>query len=358
MASRDSYAAVKGMAGVDRRREFCRMSSSLKQACQRWNHSQYKDARKGRTAEHWIKHAGKVRGLVEDAMKDVNGNEHAVVLGAGYCTEVPLRSMCERFSRVTLVDVDTELMEAAVSGLMSVELAKRVELLEGDVSLIIRSLVARVEDVLKSHPPGMPRDAARSLILSMLDSAAQGNATAMSLRIPDNSADIIFSSDVISYTLSMPVSWMDVNYEKKFGDSLGLEERKGNGSLLHAMVKSHFHEIMRILKPQASALIETCIAHGPILNDQVLIAVQDPVDGKLTYMGIPNFGYDSVARKMAELPHLIVDLMPREKTLVCPDSFRDWTVQISPLQPLMTPVGIVPAYYGNVFQSIIVKKAG
>jgi len=358
MASRDSYAAVKGMAGVDRRREFCRMSSSLKQACQRWNHWQYRDARKGRSAEHWKNHAKKVRGLVEDAMKDTVVCERAVVLGAGFCTEVPLRSLCERFSRVTLVDVDTELIEAAVSRLGSFELAKQVELLEGDVSLIIESLVARVEDVLESHPAGMPQDAARSLIHSLLDSAAQGNATAVPLRVQDNSADLVFSSDVMSYALSMPVSWMDVSYEKRFGDSLGLEERKGNGSLLHAMVESHFHEIMRILKPQASALVETCIAHGPIMNDQVLIAVQDPVDGKLTYMGIPNFGYDSVARKMAELPHLIVNFMPRDKTLVLPESFRDWTVQISPLQPLMTPVGIVPAYYGNVFQSIIVKKAG
>lgn len=354
-SSHDPLSLVKEKAGVGKRRELCRSSTSLRQVYRKWNSFQYEDLKKGMVPECWKENFRKVRGLIEGAMDRVDEKGHVVVLGAGVCSEVPLERMCREFRYVTLVDLDPESMGYAASGLDIPRLGKRLKMLEGDASLMMEALVRDVENALDKHPAGMPEAIAKEIMLSLFDRAAKGQSAKEELSIGEETADLVVSSDVMPYLITMPLSWIDVQYEKKFGSSAGLEYRPDIAQLLHAAIKSHFEEIFRLLKPGGIGFLETCVARGPIANDMIVLQAPHPVTGELLYTGIPVFGYDSRAGRMAELPDLVLNLMPPD-ALADPRSFRSWTVHLTDKVEMYTPMGMMTFSEGNVFQAMVVRK--
>lgn len=63
-----------------------------------------------------------------------------VVLGAGACTEIPLRNLAHSADEVTLVDLDLSAMQHARAELASATLRKRVQILERDLSSVSANL--------------------------------------------------------------------------------------------------------------------------------------------------------------------------------------------------------------------------
>lgn len=301
----------------------------------------------------WQDHSKKVKGMAEGEIGP--GSDHAAVFGAGICYEVPLLRMCESFNRVTLVDLDTSVMEYATERLESAELAQKVVLLGGDVSTFIIPLIEQIETVLDNHPKNMPEKAARNLILSLVVNAIQMKCSFIPLELPDKSVDFVFSSDVLPYMLTLPVSWLEVKYEQKFGHPLGLEEMPGISQLLYATIKAHFGEVERVMRNGSKAFVETCIASGPTIEDKVIIAYEDPLSGALLYLGIPLFGYDPTSKRMAQLWDLLANFLP-ENLLPDHANSKDWTILKGEKQPIPTPEGVTYIQDGNVFQAISLMK--
>lgn len=95
--------------------------------------------------EHLSRMANLTRAAVQGAPDD--GARAAVVLGAGACTELPLRWLCEHCAKVTLVDVDERAMANARDELPAA-LRSRLHVVTGDLTggvsqALERELVAR-----------------------------------------------------------------------------------------------------------------------------------------------------------------------------------------------------------------------
>ncbi|HKV85580.1 MAG TPA: hypothetical protein VJN88_13565, partial [Ktedonobacterales bacterium] len=81
--------------------------------------------------EHLARMANLTRAAVDGAPDD--GVRAAVVLGAGACTEIPLRWLCEHCARVTLVDVDERAMAYARDELPA-SLRSRLRIVTADLT--------------------------------------------------------------------------------------------------------------------------------------------------------------------------------------------------------------------------------
>lgn len=350
MTGGDSFSLLRKNAQLERRKEICKASNTLREACARWNSWQYKQARKGNIPTSWRIHNETVKGLTEGVMGGIAEKEHAVVLGAGICNEVPLRKMCEQFSRVTLVDIDSSSMEFAVSGLRPRELGRKVEMIEADVSLMLESLVGQVERALEL--PDISKKEAKDFITALITLAGINPNQNKLFSLGDNSANFVMSSDVLPCMTTMPLSWMDTCCEEKFKETFRLVEMP----LIHPAVKAHLAEIGRILKPSsARAFLETCIATGPIVNGEFMLQMRHPETGKPVFSGLPIFGYDPIVLRAVELNHLL-SLMP-SGMIASKHSLKQWMVATSGQIKMQTSVGPVSVFDGSIFQSVVLAKS-
>jgi hypothetical protein len=73
------------------------------------------------------------RDMILGATKGILQKNAVLIFGAGYCIELPLRELAERFDKVILVDVDKKAMQTAID-LLSDELKKKCTCIEYDLT--------------------------------------------------------------------------------------------------------------------------------------------------------------------------------------------------------------------------------
>ncbi len=349
--SYDPHYPAKALEGSDERRKICMRADSLGGACREWNKRHLVLSRRG-MPENWSDHFMRVRGLIEESMQGTSQSRHAVILGAGPCNDIPLQSVCERFAKVTLVDSDSSMLEHARNSLHSKELSGRIDLVEGDVSLLVFRLVEQMEkQIAASAAP----DEARSAISALIEYSGIGMYDRCTLPFSSGDADLVVSSDVLAHMLAMPLSWVEASYHKKFKSHLGIEEDPTLARLLYRAVAEHFKEVVRIMHPGGRAFIETCVASGPIHGTTLIVQVDDAWGKEPVVVGVPAFGYDDSTRKMVDLVTLLQALMPYEVSLFT-TGFNDWVVYTSKHQLVPTKAGVLALRDGTLFQAVTVTK--
>lgn len=336
-------------AMVDQKRVICERSTSLAEAQRTRNHEQYAEHRAGRKLKPWVEHAKLVHQLIEKVVKEVPRKEHAVVLGAGVCMEVPLQLLARRFRRVTLVDLDRQSMEFALDHITRVPFVRswyrrNIGVLEGDVSTMVLSLAEELERIIKiSSATG-----AKASILQTLQAIGQGESFPLQipLALEDQSADFVISSDVLRSLNALFFTWVDTIYRKTFGEELGLEAQPTplQGQISLATIAYHMEEIHRLLKPEGTAFIEAMIAYAPVLRTPFGIQI----GGHTPQVGMSLSGFFARPASLSLAGGGITEWVTRaseEENTIVPVSFGG-------------PITLLPgsSYLGAVYQAATLAK--
>ncbi len=92
-----------------------------------------------------------------------------LILGAGHCAEIPLKELTQRFSAITVNDVDNNVLQEGLTaaGLSDAERAKlKIEV--ADLTSVTESLLARLDDVMQASGTA---DAALEPMAHLLDTS-------------------------------------------------------------------------------------------------------------------------------------------------------------------------------------------
>jgi hypothetical protein len=99
--------------------------------------------------EGWESHAKKNRAFIEDVVRQTQGREVAVVLGAGHAFDLPLALLAKAFEKLVLVDIDGEALNRTVRGVLKDPgLRARTELRLLDLTGINGQFVRRIDEAV------------------------------------------------------------------------------------------------------------------------------------------------------------------------------------------------------------------
>jgi hypothetical protein len=99
--------------------------------------------------EGWESHAEKNRAFIEDVVRQTQGRELAVVLGAGHAFDLPLALLAKAFEKLVLVDIDGEALNRTVRGVLKDPgLRARTELRLLDLTGINGQFVRRIDEAV------------------------------------------------------------------------------------------------------------------------------------------------------------------------------------------------------------------
>lgn len=197
-----------------------------------------------RFTRSWRDHAQKNKAFLTRASEAANG-ECAIVVGAGKLYDIPLRALSERFSSLTLIDVDLEAMRESVeqSGLPPA-LRSRLRLVQADVTAVNRTFVERSRRVFG----GGDEDEVYAGVLELLHSyrlASPPDLTGMA-GLPR--ADACFSSMVLSQLGTPLTALLRARYAERFPHSQRFHRHElqvALGQFTHRLQHTHVRALLQ-----------------------------------------------------------------------------------------------------------------
>ncbi len=156
--------------------------------------------------EGWWSHAQKNRTFIEDVIRQTQGRELAVILGAGHAFDLPLVELAKAFEKLVLVDIDADALNATVAGVLKdPRLRARTELRVLDLTGVNGQLVRRIDEaVAVAQNAAEARDRLEALCWTYR------LMTPPRLLPPEERADLLVSSCVLSQ-----VSWPQRVYARR-----------------------------------------------------------------------------------------------------------------------------------------------
>jgi hypothetical protein len=101
--------------------------------------------------EGWRSHTQKNRAFIEGVVRQTQGRELAVILGAGHAYDLPVVELAKSFEKLILVDIDAEALNATVAGVLKDPgLRARTELRVLDLTGVNGQFVQRVDEAVAS----------------------------------------------------------------------------------------------------------------------------------------------------------------------------------------------------------------
>jgi hypothetical protein len=172
--------------------------------------------------EGWWSHAQKNRAFIEDAVRQTQGRELAVILGAGHAFDLPLVELAKGFEKLVLVDIDADALNATVAGVLKDPgLRARTELRLLDLTGVNGQLVGRIDEAVASAADAADaRDRLEALCW------AYRLAPPPRLLPPEERADLLVSSCVLSQVSWPQRVYARRVYERRFSSLPGPLERR------------------------------------------------------------------------------------------------------------------------------------
>lgn len=210
---------------------------------------------------HSPEHLRAISALVEEglAARASGGPSHAVVLGAGACTEAPLERLTRVFERVLLVDVDVPGMAQARDELPA-SLRSRVDLLQADIT-------GGVSDALAKDLRGQPwRDLALLGASAPLEAAAGclerspvPNPPQLAALVPQGYS-LVFSDLVLTQLYSLPLLDVVDMLTLYAPDAVDLREtharyRQAAQGFRRRVTLAHLALLASLLAPEGAAIL-------------------------------------------------------------------------------------------------------
>jgi hypothetical protein len=171
--------------------------------------------------EGWWSHAQKNRAFVEDVVRQTQGRELAVILGAGHAFDLPLAELAKAFDKLVLIDIDADALNATASGVLKDPgLRARTELRFLDLTGVNGQLVRRIDEaVAGAANAGEARDRLEALCWSYRVAPPR-------LLPPEERADLLVSSCVLSQVSWPQRVYARRVYERRFSSLPGPLERR------------------------------------------------------------------------------------------------------------------------------------
>jgi hypothetical protein len=172
--------------------------------------------------EGWWSHAQKNRAFIEDAVRQTQGRELAVILGAGHAFDLPLVELAKGFEKLVLVDIDADALNATVAGVLKDPgLRARTELRLLDLTGVNGQLVGRIDEAVASAADAADaRDRLEALCWTYR------LAPPPRLLPPEERADLLVSSCVLSQVSWPQRVYARRVYERRFSSLPGPLERR------------------------------------------------------------------------------------------------------------------------------------
>ncbi|RKY40162.1 MAG: hypothetical protein DRP81_09705, partial [Candidatus Omnitrophota bacterium] len=196
----------------------------------------------------WWDHRRKIKERIQEAMGLSHNKDKVLILGAG-SNELCLRELAEKFNEITLNNLDVDSLKKAKENLPK-DLQNKVRLNIEDLSLVTIKLAREVENIVNTS--SNIKEALRRTIDLIAKTEPQGR-----LSFSDEEFDLIISTMVVSQFIPFIRSYIARTMNEKFGYG---SFRIVNNNLIHDLdnslsdlseriLKKHFEELFRILKP-------------------------------------------------------------------------------------------------------------
>ena len=171
--------------------------------------------------EGWWSHAQKNRAFIEDVVRQTQGRELAVILGAGHAFDLPLVELAKAFEKLVLVDIDADALNATVAGVLKDPgLRARTELRLLDLTGVNGQLVRRIDEaVAAAANAAEARDRLEALCWTYRLAPPR-------LLPPEERADLLVSSCVLSQVSWPQRVYARRVYERRFSSLPGPLERR------------------------------------------------------------------------------------------------------------------------------------
>ena len=208
---------------------------------------------------YWVPHVERSNARVLEAAKAASGREHALVLGAGNATEIPLAELARRFDRVTLVDLDGESLAAGVAELPE-QLAAKVETRVADATGFVAAWLDRATTAVEGAADFEAAAAALASEAAALDS---GEGPAL------DDADLVVSSLLLSEIDRYALGYADRRIQQRFGRRLAeASEHAAIRDRLRALAREdHVGVLWRLTEPGGALYFADTVARGPFEQD-------------------------------------------------------------------------------------------
>jgi len=179
---------------------------------QKWTHEDFLTIFAG--------HFANSRKKIISAASRAANREKVVVLGAGYCLDIPVVELAELFEEVVLLDINLEALEKVYRELPE-NLQKKVIIEPADLSPMISTLVGKAQEIiLYADSANQAYERIEQLIRDATPRAYKKVHTA-------HNADLVVSSAVMpEIVLTYFMGSVDFLFERKFGMSLSTFDNK------------------------------------------------------------------------------------------------------------------------------------
>ncbi len=210
----------------------------------------------------WEAHAKKNRAFIEDVVRQTQGREVAVVLGAGHAFDLPLVELARKFEKLVLVDIDAEALNATVRGVLKDPgLRARAELRLLDLTGVNGQFVQRVDEAVAAADNAVEaRDRIEALCWTYRIAPPR-------LLPQEEHADLLVSSCVLSQVSWPHRVYARRVYEQRFGalpSALELRWARHFTSLELRLQQDHLTSLAGVA--EQVALTSDVVSHSTVLD--------------------------------------------------------------------------------------------
>ncbi|WP_419534497.1 hypothetical protein [Endozoicomonas sp.] len=111
------------------------------------------DGASRRSGSHFDgKHFVLSRRSIEKAASIPSQKNHAVIMGAGNLTDIPIETLAKTYKKVTLVDIDTSSPRVAISNRLSSEYKSKLAYMQADLTGVMNQLCLLIRHVVDGLP--------------------------------------------------------------------------------------------------------------------------------------------------------------------------------------------------------------
>ncbi|HDN83738.1 MAG TPA: DUF89 family protein, partial [Candidatus Altiarchaeales archaeon] len=192
----------------------------------------------------WWDHRRKIKERIQEAIGLSHNKDKVLILGAG-SNELYLRKLAEKFNEIILNNLDVDSLKRAKENLPK-DLQNKVRLNIEDLSLVTVKLAREIENIVNTS--SNIKEALKRTIDLIAKTEPQGR-----LSFSDEEFDLIISTMVISQFIPFIRSYIARTMNEKFGygsyNNLIHDLDNSLSGLSERILKKHFEELFRILKP-------------------------------------------------------------------------------------------------------------
>jgi hypothetical protein len=164
----------------------------------------------------WSSHGEKNRAFIEEAARDTAGKNLAVVLGAGQAFDLPLVALAKTFRRLVLVDIDGQALDATVASTFpDPAMRARVETRVMDLTGIGTMITRRIDEIF-TRSTGTSEEVCLE-VEQLCHSYRLAPADLPRILAPDERADLLVSSCVLTQLMIAPLFHFERVHELRFG---------------------------------------------------------------------------------------------------------------------------------------------